>query len=118
MHRAKTLILLAASATAIAADFSGERALRLTTDAVAFGERPSGSAAIGKTQAWILLQLRKLQCRVSVDEFTAVTPVGPIKMRNLIATFPGTSGKWIVISGHYDTKAQAGFLGANDGGVQ
>jgi Zn-dependent M28 family amino/carboxypeptidase len=37
-------------------------------------------------------------------------------MHNLIARFPGTSGKVIVISGHYDTKLLPGFVGANDGG--
>ena len=39
-------------------------------------------------------------------------------MANIIAKFPGTSGKAIAISGHFDTKKIAGvhFLGANDAG--
>jgi len=39
-------------------------------------------------------------------------------MRNIIARIPGTSGKTVVISGHYDTKPTPGapFVGANDGG--
>ncbi len=39
-------------------------------------------------------------------------------MANVIAKFPGTSGKAVAISGHFDTKKIAGvhFLGANDAG--
>jgi Zn-dependent M28 family amino/carboxypeptidase len=39
-------------------------------------------------------------------------------MRNIIARLPGTSGRTVVISGHYDTKPTPGvpFVGANDGG--
>lgn len=116
MYSAKALVFLVGICAATAAEFSGESALKLTARAVAFGERPSGSPAIEKTQAWILRELRKAKCRISEDAFVAATPVGPKKMRNIIATFPGTSGRQIVISGHYDTKPQAGFVGANDGG--
>ena len=40
-------------------------------------------------------------------------------MKNIIARFPGRSGKAIVITGHYDTKSMPGtyFVGANDGGA-
>jgi Zn-dependent M28 family amino/carboxypeptidase len=39
-------------------------------------------------------------------------------MKNIIARFPGKSGRAIVITGHYDTKVMPGtyFVGANDGG--
>jgi len=39
-------------------------------------------------------------------------------MKNIIAKFPGKSGKAIVITGHYDTKYFPGrkFVGASDGG--
>jgi len=37
-------------------------------------------------------------------------------MKNLIAYVAGSSGKAIVITGHFDTKTQPGFVGANDGG--
>jgi Zn-dependent M28 family amino/carboxypeptidase len=39
-------------------------------------------------------------------------------MANVIARFPGVSGKALVFSGHYDTKLMPGvdFVGANDGG--
>jgi Zn-dependent M28 family amino/carboxypeptidase len=40
-------------------------------------------------------------------------------MRNLIARFPGASGRAVVITGHFDTKLYPGrhFVGANDGGA-
>ena len=46
------------------------------------------------------------------------TPVGPIKMVNLVATIPGASKNRLIIGGHYDTKRfrEFKFLGANDGG--
>jgi Zn-dependent M28 family amino/carboxypeptidase len=52
------------------------------------------------------------------DPFTAYTPVGAVQMENIIGRFPGSSGRLIVITGHYDTKSMPGrnFVGANDGG--
>jgi Zn-dependent M28 family amino/carboxypeptidase len=40
-------------------------------------------------------------------------------MKNIMARFPGSSGKAVAITGHYDTKSIPGtsFLGANDGGA-
>jgi Zn-dependent M28 family amino/carboxypeptidase len=60
--------------------------------------------------------LAKDGCKVAGDAFRAETPDGPVQMENIIATFPGTSGKTIAITGHYDTKKMAQFVGANDGG--
>jgi len=37
-------------------------------------------------------------------------------MENIIAKFPGKSGRAIAVTGHYDTKKMADFVGANDGG--
>jgi Zn-dependent M28 family amino/carboxypeptidase len=37
-------------------------------------------------------------------------------MENIICKFPGKSGKAIAITGHFDTKKMANFVGANDGG--
>ena len=109
-------ILFVACVPLFAGDFSGERAFGFTRKAVAFGARPSGSPAIAKTQAWIVLELKRLRCKVAEDSFTAQTPAGPIVMKNILATFPGSSGRTIVISGHYDTKVLKDFVGANDGG--
>jgi glutaminyl-peptide cyclotransferase len=117
MHCTKALLILAASA-AWAADFSGTAALEFTRQAVAFGPRPPGSAANRKLQAYIEAQLKPLHCQVSFDAFTAQTPAGSVAMRNIVATFPGTSGRALVVTGHFDSKPIPGkvFVGANDGG--
>ncbi|MCC6862843.1 MAG: M28 family peptidase [Bryobacterales bacterium] len=132
MLRAQAILMLAAGAAAVAPAngeeaprkpaatpaFSGARALEFTRAAVSFGPRPPGSAALGKLRAYILAQLKTLGCETTEDAFTATTPRGPVSMRNLIARFPGRSGRAVVFSGHYDTKwfPDMRFVGANDGG--
>ena len=121
MHRTQKtlralLLFLVTLTPAMSAEFSGQRAFDFTKKAVSFGERPSGSEAIAKTQTFILSQLKKLKCQITEDTFIAETPVGKVPMRNIIATFPGSSERMIVVSGHYDTKQMPGFVGANDGG--
>jgi Zn-dependent M28 family amino/carboxypeptidase len=98
------------------AAFSGSAALAFTAKAVAFGPRASGSAANVKLRAYIHTQLATCGCEVSSDNFTAQTPDGPVAMENIIAKFPGKSGKAIAITGHFDTKKMTNFVGANDGG--
>jgi glutaminyl-peptide cyclotransferase len=96
--------------------FSGSAALNFTARAVAFGPRPSGSPANAELRAYIHTQLATCGCEVSSDSFTAQTPDGPVAMENIIAKFPGKSGRAIAISGHFDTKKMTNFVGANDGG--
>ena len=119
MSRSQALIFcLAASfgAAASARPFSGAKALAFTREAVDDGPRPSGSPAIQRLRGQILAELKTTGCKVSFDDFTAATPDGAVKMRNILCTFPGQSGRSIVVTGHYDTKKQPGFVGANDGG--
>ena len=52
-------------------------------------------------------QLAMRGCEVISDRFTAQTPDGPLAMENIIAKFPGKSGRAIAITGHYDTKKMA-----------
>jgi Zn-dependent M28 family amino/carboxypeptidase len=117
MFRAKICLILFA-ASCVAADFSGASAFKYTQAAVAFGPRPSGSAANRQLQAYIRAQLRMLKCELLEDPFAGKTPKGDIPMTNIIAKFPGTSGHAIVVAGHFDTKLFPGrkFVGANDGG--
>jgi glutaminyl-peptide cyclotransferase len=120
MHRAKALLILAASLPALAVEFSGASALEFTRKAVAFGPRPPATQAIRNQQVWMMAELKRLpKCQVSEDPFTGQTPKGPMPMKNIIARFPGSSGRAIVITGHYDTKLFPGrhFVGANDGGA-
>jgi glutaminyl-peptide cyclotransferase len=117
MFRAKICLMLFGVAC-IAADFSGASAFKYTQAAVALGPRPSGSAANRQLQAYIRAQLRMLKCEMTEDPFVAKTPKGDVAMTNIIAKFPGKSGKAIVVTGHFDTKLFPGrkFVGANDGG--
>ena len=121
MHCKKAVIILAllAGATAHAGEFSGAEALVFTSHIVAFGPRPSGSPAIKKLEAYIIGELKVLGCQVIQDDFTSSTPLGQTPMKNIMARFPGSSGKAVAITGHYDTKSIPGtsFLGANDGGA-
>ncbi len=120
MHRSKTLTLAAAllAPFALAGDFSGAQALEYTKAIVAFGPRPAGTPALQKTQAYIVQQLKAMGWTVIEDAFPAKTPVGVLQMKNIIAFRKGTSGKALVVSGHYDTKRfPFRFVGANDGGA-
>ncbi|HUQ95341.1 MAG TPA: M28 family peptidase [Bryobacteraceae bacterium] len=112
------IFILGAALMAAASDFNGARALESTRQAVALGPRPAGSAAIVKLQAMIRTELRGAGWSVTDDAFAAATPVGRVPMRNIIGKLSGSSGRAIVYSGHYDTKAIPGmnFVGANDGG--
>jgi Zn-dependent M28 family amino/carboxypeptidase len=98
--------------------FRGTVALADTRHAVSFGERPSGSQANLRLREWIVGELKRTGAQVTIDDFSGRTPEGPVAMANVIAKFPGTSGKAIAVTGHFDTKKIAGvhFLGANDAG--
>jgi Zn-dependent M28 family amino/carboxypeptidase len=116
MRCAQALIALAVLTSA--AEFSGKQALEYTRDIVAYGPRPPGSPAIRKAQQYIAAELKRLGCEVLPGDFEAQTPNGAIAMKNIIARFPGKSGRAIAITGHYDTKLMPGvtFVGASDGG--
>lgn len=98
--------------------FSGQIAFQFAQKATSFGERPSGSDAIEKLRTWIVGELKSSGAQIEADKFTGRTPAGPIAMENIVAKFPGKSGKAVVITGHYDTKRipMVHFVGANDGG--
>jgi glutaminyl-peptide cyclotransferase len=119
MHRAKALLILAFTICSFGAEFSGESAMGFARKAVSFGPRPPASEGIRKMQAFLIAELRKLPCQVQEANFRGDTPLGDMAMKNIIARFPGTSGRAVVFSGHYDTKLFPGrkFVGANDGGA-
>jgi Zn-dependent M28 family amino/carboxypeptidase len=111
-----TFVAIVSAQTPRAKGFDGAEALALTGRAVAFGPRPDGSAAIEKLRTFIRAQLATRGCEITRDPFTAATPDGPLPMENIIARFPGKSGRAIAVTGHYDTKKLENFVGANDGG--
>lgn len=104
---------------AAAANFSGASAYQFAKRAVEFGPRPPGSPANRQLQTYITTQLKADGAQLIDDSFTAKTPIlGDVTMKNLIAKFPGKSGRAIVITGHFDTKyfPKRKFVGANDAG--
>ena len=121
MHGKKIVLILAAACLALGAqarEFSGAHAMEYARKAVSFGPRPPGSPALRNLRAYILAQVKLRGCTVVEDSFTAQTPMGPIPMVNIIARFPGKSGRAVVFTGHYDTKLQQQVrcVGADDGG--
>lgn len=107
-----------APAPAAATAFDGARAWAHLERLVAFGPRPSGSAALGETRAYITRELAAIGLTVQGQRFTAATPLGPVEMENLIVRIPGRRPDRILLTGHYDTKRMqnARFVGASDGG--
>jgi len=97
--------------------FDGGQAFADLKRLVAFGPRPAGSPALAEARRWMIAQLKDAGAQVEADSFTASTPAGQIPMTNLIARFPGTESKVLMVTGHYDTKREEGFrfVGANDG---
>ena len=97
-------------------NFDAARAYNHVKSMVEFGPHPSGSEAIKKAQEYIGKEFKSYGLKVTEDNFEAVTPRGTVPMKNIIAELPGEKPDIVLITGHYDTKLQRGFLGANDGG--
>lgn len=102
---------------AAAATFDAQRAFTHLKAMVDLGPRPSGSAALRQTRAYITRQIAALGLTVQEQPFTATTPLGAVEMSNLIVTLPGRRPDRILFTGHYDTKLfkNIRFVGASDG---
>jgi glutaminyl-peptide cyclotransferase len=112
--------LLAALLTQAAAvqTFDASRAWDHLRHLVSIGPRPSGSAAIDQTRAYIKEQLTAAGVTFSEQSWEQQTPLDAVHMVNLVAALPGARKERIVIAGHYDTKLyrEFRFVGASDGG--
>ena len=95
--------------------FDSSKAWEHLSQMVAIGPRPSGSAAIRQTRAYITRQLAGYGLTVQEQNFVAQTPKGAIDMVNLIVRLPGKRTDRILFTGHYDTKLLPKFVGASDG---
>lgn len=106
-----------AGAQAAPGTFDSERAWAHLKAMVDLGPRPSGSAALRQTRAYITRQITALGLTVQEQPFTATTPLGAVEMSNLIVTLPGRRPERILFTGHYDTKLfkDFKFVGASDG---
>jgi Zn-dependent M28 family amino/carboxypeptidase len=100
-----------------AVPFDSGRAWKHLEAQVAFGPRPSGSAALQKTREYILAQLKTFGVEARQQIFIAKTPLGEVSMANIIATIPGRRPERLAIASHFDTKLfrDIRFVGASDG---
>jgi Zn-dependent M28 family amino/carboxypeptidase len=115
------LLGVALMATAVSAQsnsgFDSNKAWEHVRQQVAIGPRPSGSPANAKTRHYITAQLAALGIKAVEQPFDGATPIGPIKMVNLIGTIPGKRPDRIILASHFDTKLyrDVRFVGASDG---
>jgi len=98
------------------AQFDSARAHTHAKSIVKLGPRAPGSEASRKARDYIKGELQSYGLQVSDDPFEAKTPKGPMSMTNILGELPGEKPEVVMIAGHYDTKIQPGFVGANDGG--
>jgi len=99
------------------AAFDSSKAWEHLRQQVAIGPRPSGSPANVKNRDYIKAQMTALGLKTVEQPFEGATPLGPVKMVNLITTIPGKSADRIVLASHFDTKLfrNLRFVGASDG---
>jgi glutaminyl-peptide cyclotransferase len=97
--------------------FDSARAWEHLRRQVAFGPRPAGSPALAECRRYIVAELKTLGIEAQEQAFEAATPLGRMRMINLIATIPGARPERIALASHYDTKLfkQIRFVGASDG---
>jgi Zn-dependent M28 family amino/carboxypeptidase len=118
MLRALIAVGLVLLQTTGAVRFDANRAWEHLTRLVAIGPRPAGSPGIDAARKYIRTELGAVGLTATDQAWDARTPLGTVRMVNLIATIPGASKNRLIIAGHYDTKLfkDAVFVGANDGG--
>lgn len=110
--------LASAAAAARAPEvFDSTRAWEHLRQQVAIGPRPAGSAGNLKNRAYITKTLAAIGLKTVEQAWEATTPIGLIKMVNLIATIPGQRPDRIILASHFDTKLfrEFRFVGASDG---
>jgi glutaminyl-peptide cyclotransferase len=96
--------------------FDSSRAYEHLRRQVGFGPRPAGSAALMRCRQYILAELEAAGIEAREDAFDAVTPLGRVRMVNVIGTIPGRRAERIALATHYDTKLfrEFRFVGASD----
>jgi Zn-dependent M28 family amino/carboxypeptidase len=114
---ALTVLLATPLAAAAQTHFNGAKALEYARQFVAIGPRWPTSPGHAKAEAFLRNHFQHDQ--LEEDAFTAMTPIGPVAMRNFIVRYPGKKDGVIVLATHYETNywlKNINFVGANDGG--
>lgn len=98
--------------------FDSSRAFEHIRQLVAIGPRTPGSSGSAQARAYVTRELKAIGLVPVEQPFDATTPLGVVRMANVVATVPGRGPGRIVLGGHYDTKIfrEFRFVGANDGG--
>jgi glutaminyl-peptide cyclotransferase len=96
--------------------FDGSRAFEHVRYLVELGPRPSDSDGIRRAQSYIAGQLKSFGCKVTEHDFHASTPIGELRMKNILVEIPGTGPDIVIFGTHYDTVRLPNFVGADDGG--
>ena len=97
--------------------FDGGRAYEDLRQQVGFGPRPAGSAALAQCRQYIVAQLKAAGIAAREQAFDVDTPMGRVRMVNIIGTIAGRRQDRIALATHYDTKLfrEFRFVGASDG---
>jgi Zn-dependent M28 family amino/carboxypeptidase len=105
-----------AATQAAKGEFDGQRAWDHLRAQVAIGPRVAGTPENAKTREYISQTLASLGIKTVEQPFEARTPMGTVKMVNLIATLPGDRPERIILASHFDTKrfTDVRFVGASD----
>jgi Zn-dependent M28 family amino/carboxypeptidase len=106
-----------AGTTQTPAGFDGARAWGHLKDQVAIGPRVAGTLANAETRQYIIKSLAASGITAVEQPFETDTPIGRVKMANVVATLPGERPDRIIIASHFDTKLfkDVRFVGASDG---
>jgi len=117
------LCLLAACETTASqpptsAGFDAARAWDHLRAQVAIGPRVSGTPENARTRDYILSTLAAMGIKAIEQPFEGRTPIGAVKMANIVATLPGERPNRIILASHFDTKLfkEFRFVGASDAG--
>jgi glutaminyl-peptide cyclotransferase len=96
--------------------FEGARAWAHLRAQVEIGPRVAGTPENAKTRAFIISTLAASGIKAVEQPFDARTPLGTVKMANVIATLPGDRPERIILASHFDTKLfkEFRFVGASD----
>jgi len=104
------------ASTSQASGFDANRAWEHLKNQVAIGPRVAGTPANAETRQYIITSLAAFGVKAAEQPFETDTPIGRVKMANVIATLPGDRPERIIIASHFDTKLvkEFRFVGASD----
>lgn len=120
MLLATFLVLLAATAPSAqpAATIDSSKAWDHLRALVNLGPKVAGTPGNAQARQYIIKTLASAGIKATEQPFEVQTPVGLVKMANVVATLPGSRPERIALASHFDTKLfrEFRFIGANDGG--